>query len=674
MQFIYPEFLYALSLLVIPIIIHLFNFKRFKTIYFPDVSFLSEIKQKTQSSSKLKHILVLLSRMALIASMVLAFAQPYWKESGEINKQGKVGVQIYVDNSFSMQSQAKEGSLLDDAKRRALSIINSYQISDRFQLLSNKFTNDPSRWLNKEQAVKKIQSIEIDHQNRQLTEVVDRLLEAELDQINEREIYLISDFQKSNFNLEKTDSLVLNINLVLLEVAENENVSLQDLQFEKPFHLAEQTENLEALVVRHGESEKDKIPVKLFLDNQLKAPLSLNFERDDSVMATLSFQSGSGDIQKGSLVIKDYPITFDDSIYFNYELKRKIRIIHIYDKSINRNIRSLFQGDSLFDYTPTEQNDINYSDLKQASLVIIDELNNISSGNSAALIAFIQNGGNILLIPSGNSKMISSTNQLLMSLNAGQLLDLQQKEQKLGSLNRLATLYKGVFESYPEKLDLPNVNKYWLLSQNNNRISEDLISLKDQSPFLRRYELNKGNLYLFASPLNDSSSSFTRHAIFVPTLYNIALYSQEQKQLYYLLNESRIVLKNIIADESPIHIIGNGIDLIPQQEYRAGNLIINLDNQISKAGHYTIQRSDEYLSTISLNYSREESDFSLMDPMEIEDYAIEQELNIKTYQQENESLNSAIQNSRQGIALWKYFIILALIFMGVEILLLRIFK
>ncbi|MBL0031994.1 MAG: BatA domain-containing protein [Bacteroidetes bacterium] len=77
MQFIYPEFLFALSVLAIPIIIHLFNFRRFKKIYFTNVRFLKEIKQDTQSKSKLKHLLVLLSRLLALTFLVLAFAQPF---------------------------------------------------------------------------------------------------------------------------------------------------------------------------------------------------------------------------------------------------------------------------------------------------------------------------------------------------------------------------------------------------------------------------------------------------------------------------------------------------------------------------------------------------------------------------------------------------------------------
>ena len=99
MQFIYPEFLFALSVLAIPIIIHLFNFRRFKKIYFTNVRFLKEIKQDTQSRSRLNHLLVLLSRLLALTFLVFAFAQPFIPAKTNKVQSGTKRVSIYVDKA-----------------------------------------------------------------------------------------------------------------------------------------------------------------------------------------------------------------------------------------------------------------------------------------------------------------------------------------------------------------------------------------------------------------------------------------------------------------------------------------------------------------------------------------------------------------------------------------------
>src|SRR6187551_1622500 len=108
MLFTYPAFLFALSALSIPVIIHLFNFRRFKKIYFTNVRFLQEIKQDTRSRSRLKHLLILIARLLALAFLVFAFAQPFIPVSKSSNiATGTKHVSIYVDNSYSMDAIGK---------------------------------------------------------------------------------------------------------------------------------------------------------------------------------------------------------------------------------------------------------------------------------------------------------------------------------------------------------------------------------------------------------------------------------------------------------------------------------------------------------------------------------------------------------------------------------------
>src|SRR5439155_13460167 len=117
MNFIYPGFLFALSALTIPVIIHLFNFRKFRKIYFTNVRFLKEIKQDTQSRSRLKHLLILISRILAVTFLVLAFAQPYIPRGKGNVLTGIRTISIYIDNSFSMEALGKNGSLIETAKK-----------------------------------------------------------------------------------------------------------------------------------------------------------------------------------------------------------------------------------------------------------------------------------------------------------------------------------------------------------------------------------------------------------------------------------------------------------------------------------------------------------------------------------------------------------------------------
>ena len=81
MEFLYPNMLFALFALIIPVVIHLFNFRKHKTVYFSNTSTLKTIERETAKTKKLKHILVLVSRMLFVATLVIAFAFPYKKDN-----------------------------------------------------------------------------------------------------------------------------------------------------------------------------------------------------------------------------------------------------------------------------------------------------------------------------------------------------------------------------------------------------------------------------------------------------------------------------------------------------------------------------------------------------------------------------------------------------------------
>jgi hypothetical protein len=136
MRFVYPEFLWAFAALSIPVIIHLFNFRRYKTLYFSSLQFLKFVDQQTRSTQKLKHYLVLALRLLALSSLILAFAQPYIPVENTNSSGGKPVIAIYIDNSFSMTAKGTEGELISEARELARKIINDASLETAFLLHS----------------------------------------------------------------------------------------------------------------------------------------------------------------------------------------------------------------------------------------------------------------------------------------------------------------------------------------------------------------------------------------------------------------------------------------------------------------------------------------------------------------------------------------------------------
>ena len=226
MNLTYPAFLFALSAIAIPIIIHLFNFRKFKTVYFSNIRFLKEVKQETQAKSKLKHLLVLAARILAISFLVFAFAQPFIPVTNKVIVVGDKVVSIFVDNSFSMDAINKNGTLLDDAKKHALEIVSAYKPTDRFQLLTNDFEGKHQRLVNKEELIELLDEIKISPASHSFSEIVTRQMDVLQKKESEIKIsFVISDFQKSSVNIDQIkNDTAISFNLIPLLAVQKENV------------------------------------------------------------------------------------------------------------------------------------------------------------------------------------------------------------------------------------------------------------------------------------------------------------------------------------------------------------------------------------------------------------------------------------------------------------------
>jgi len=147
MQFKHPEILYFLFLLVIPILVHLFQLRRFKKEYFTNVQFLKELSIQTRKSSAIKKWLLLFTRLLLLTFLILAFAQPFFP--GKDSQKSTNEMYIILDNSYSMQAKGKKGELL---KRAVQDLLEQTPEAQNFSLI----TTSESFWNTDIKSIQKI--------------------------------------------------------------------------------------------------------------------------------------------------------------------------------------------------------------------------------------------------------------------------------------------------------------------------------------------------------------------------------------------------------------------------------------------------------------------------------------------------------------------------------------
>src|SRR5688572_29500735 len=173
MQFLYPGFLWVLTALAIPIILHLFYFRRYKKVYFSNLRFLREVKEETSARNRLRNLLILLARLLAMAFVILAFAQPFIPANDD-QKAGIRNISLFVDNSFSMQSFGQELSLFDRARQKAREILLGYGQEDRFQVLGHELSSSQNLWISRDEAITRLEEMEFTPAVKPLSVVVRR--------------------------------------------------------------------------------------------------------------------------------------------------------------------------------------------------------------------------------------------------------------------------------------------------------------------------------------------------------------------------------------------------------------------------------------------------------------------------------------------------------------------
>ena len=673
MKFAHPEFLYALFALAIPVLIHLFNFRRFKTVYFTNVRFLKELQEQTKRQSQLKHYLVLLSRLLAIAFLVFAFAGPYRADEAQGTAQ-KNFVSIYLDNSFSMDGQSSEGRLFDVAKQRAIELVESYRSSDRFQLVTNDFEGKHQRWLSQESVVNEMEQIVLSPSVRSLQQVYNRQIDMRSNREEEGRFtpFWFSDFQQSSsdFSAWQPDS-AFPVQWVRFTPQIEQNLYIDSIAFERPVRQADQTENMNVWVRFLGNEERSDIPLRLNINGTQKAITNFSIEPGERKMITLSYLNGGAGLYKGEIALEDYPITFDDQFFFQYQIRAFVRVLEIHEDVYSASpLTQLFQR-SEFEYDRVQIKSIDYGALNSYDLVILNNPKEIPSGLATELNRFTQAGGTMTVFAGPN------TNNTL-ALGALGIGPAMSDTLRLSSIEYRHPLFTDVFEAQPERMDFPTVYKFRPVSIQPQ--AETLMEMENGLPFLYRVPNESGQIYVFVTDLENASGNFARHALFPPTLYNMAYLSIPQAPLYQQIGRNELIeLKGIIDAQStsdvPYMLTGENSSFIPPQRQQQSELWVETFDLVEQAGIFQLNRMDSTCALLAFNYDRRESDPSVWSRSELLAAISTWPENAKNdYEGEKSQLAGLIQKETNGGSLWKIAILLTLLFVLIEVLLLKFWK
>ena len=641
MQFKNPELLYALFLLVIPILIHLFQLRRFQKVQFTNVKFLKSVKLQTRKSSQLKKWITLLTRMLLLACAIIAFAQPFIPNTEDFNESQETV--IYLDNSFSMQAKGANGTLLNEAIQ---DIINTLPEDETISL----FTNDKT-FRNTTVKALKNDLIQLTHSPTQLNYDAAYLKGKQLfsnQGAATRNLVLVSDFQQKgnllNFEADST---------VLLKLVQPKSTLISNISIDSIYVSNSTSETLDLNVIVSNEAKPiDNVTISLFNDDVLLTKSAVDIDKE--VEATFTIPNNK--VINGKLMINDAGLQYDNTFYFNINNKPKIKVLAINETADDSFLNRIYTEDE-FDFKSFKLNALNFNLIPQQNLIVLNELDNISNALKTALIAFKNDGGKLLIIPSDKIDL-NSYNQTLKNLNISVFTKQNTNEKRITSINYNHPLLANAFYSKVTNFQYPKVDKSYRFASNSNNV----LSYEDGSPFL----VGNSNTYAFSSALNTDNSNFKNSQLIIPVLYNLGLQSLKLSKLYYTIGQpNSIAIQISIGQDDILTLDSDDTSVIPLQKTYSKSVVLETEDFPNTAGILNVKNKENVLERLSFNYNRTESNLSY--------YDLKTLANIDTESSLATTINNIKSNTNVN-ALWKWFVIFALAFLIVEMLLLKYLK
>jgi hypothetical protein len=642
MQFKHLEILYFLFLLVIPILVHLFQLRRFKKEYFTNVRFLKELSIQTRKSSKIKKWLLLATRLLLLTCIIIAFAQPFFKAKDTKNSSNEM--YIVLDNSFSMQAKGQKGELL---KRAIQELLEHAPENQTFSLI----TNSETFWNTD------IKSIRTELQNLKYSALPFQL-ESAMAKIKSRksafnkDVVVITDAVGLESKQMKSIDSDFNTYFIIPEAEQKNNASIDSVFIHQTLD-----DFYEIGLKLSAFGEKNKlIPVALYNQNKLIAKTLTKFETKEK---TIYFTIPKKDFH-GYASIIDNGLEYDNNLYFSISTPKKNNIISIGEAEKSNFLSRIYTNDE-FNFNNFAIETLEYNALEKQNTIVLNELDEIPQALQTTMKSFVEKGGNLVLIPSSKAST-ANLNSFLKIFGNLQFKSLENKEKLVTKINFNHPLFSGVFENKINNFQYPKTKTSFGIIGSNPAA----LYYEDQTPFLTSINNPISSVYIFTAPINLENSNFQQSPLIVPTFYKMGINNQNNGVIAIKIGNNNPFLVDATLSKDEILKVQNETEtFIPVQQMLNDKVKMTFNDFPEQAGNYSIYNQKERLQNISFNYNRTESNLDQANENALSDFKTLDSI---------ETVFDTLQTDRTDNQIWKWFVIFALLFLLSEMAIIRFVK
>lgn len=270
-----------------PIVIHLLNRRRYRTIDWAAMDFLRAALRRNRRILEIRDLVLLVLRTLLLALFGLAMARPYFSSGGAVTgAREPVHAILLLDNSLSMGYQRLDGTLLDAAKRDAVKFVDDLPPGSRVSVLPLCGSAQPTSrdaYRDLDDARDAIIRLELVDRGAPLAQAVALAREAmaAAQDLPAKRCVLLGDQQRGNWPSDGLEELLAGVpDLQIVDVSESGATN----SWVSDFRLRDDLADLETpaqflATIRHSGSESRlAVPVTLTVDGVEVAAETVDLE------------------------------------------------------------------------------------------------------------------------------------------------------------------------------------------------------------------------------------------------------------------------------------------------------------------------------------------------------------------------------------------------------------
>ena len=716
MTFLNPFVLFGLVAAAIPVILHLLNLRKLRTIEFSTLTFLKELQQTKIRRLKLRQLLLLIVRTLLVICIVVAFARPALRGTilGGIGSQAHTTVVYIFDDSFSETATDEHGERFRQAKEATGKLIDLLKEGDEGYLIKlsdlPRATVEPAMhdFGGLRRLITEAQPSAVRHPMQEALQLASRLV-AQSSNVN-KEVYIISDMQRTLFEdqlpkparqADSTSGPRLTYFIVPIGDHNISNIAIDSLRCETTILEKGKPATVKAWIRNYGDVPVRDYVVSSYLDGKRAAQRSVTLEAGGSASVEFAVTPKRTGSIKGYVEVENDNIDFDNRRYFSLNVPERVQIgiVSAVPADAQYILLALRAGrtdtaQSLISAVQTTPEKFPLLDLKTIDVLCCIDVPSFSAAEADRIRQFVENGGGLLLFPGNDMQAQTYNTTLLSALQIPPIEGVMNISQPGGEasfrdIDIDHPIFATMFEHEERRgiqsreiVESPAITR--ILHRQTGKRGHAIITLNNGTPFLSEHPLGSGNVLFYSVAPTLAWSDFPLKAIFAPLIFRSAMYTMShiENQTAFTAGEEAVLKIHqrsggrdrqykIISPDSVEELIQQSAQSSPANQY--SSLLTFQPKRFTLPGNYELMNGANLLSIISVNADRRESDTRKASEEELERFW--RRMNIPPaaikYIGSGGQIEAEILQSRFGVELWKYFVGAAILFALFEMLIAR---